>query len=108
MVIAATTLTSFVQQASPHLSSTITMLPVYCVCDILGTIESCTDYSIRLVNGADELQGRVEVCIEGKWGTVCHHKWTNDDARVVCASLDHPNSGTFPFHVQLSKKVKIM
>lgn len=48
---------------------------------------------MRLSGGSNQLEGRVEVCMDGKWGTVCHQNWNNDDARVVCRQLNHPNTG---------------
>ena len=57
------------------------------------SIENCTEGSIRLSDGANNLQGRVEVCVGNKWGTVCHNKWNNIDAQVVCKQLGYPNSG---------------
>ena len=36
---------------------------------------------------AGTLEGRVEVCINNAWGTVCDNFFGQEDAETVCASI---------------------
>ena len=57
-----------------------------------GTI--CIQGAIRL-QGGNATQGRVEICNNNVWGTVCSNfnSWDNTDARVVCVQLGQPSTG---------------
>ena len=47
--------------------------------------------ALRLAGGGFPNQGRVEVSINGVWGTICDRKWSPADARVVCRKLGLPH-----------------
>ena len=48
---------------------------------------NCTEGDIRLVNGSNAYQGRVEVCHLKVWGTVCHDEWNRKDGIVACRQM---------------------
>lgn len=53
----------------------------------------CTDGDIRVVNGGSALEGRVEVCVDGVWGTVCDDLWGVEEASVACRQLGFSPAG---------------
>ena len=50
-----------------------------------------TPFAIRIVGGAREYEGRVEIYNENYngWGTICSRNWDRNDADVVCHQLGY-------------------
>ena len=48
------------------------------------------------MDGSSPREGRVEICNEGEWGTICNrynNNWNYEDARVVCHQLGFAAAG---------------
>ena len=58
----------------------------------------CTTGQLRLVGGNIPNEGRVEICMDNVWGTVCDDFWSSTDATVVCQQLGYSSQGTFVKH----------
>lgn len=66
----------------------------YYECRIINFVgQSCSHGDLRLRGGRSQLEGRVEVCRYGLWGTICDSGWDSRDAGVVCRQLGYAYEG---------------
>ena len=49
----------------------------------------CPEGKARLVGGSFEQEGRVEVCSNGVWISICQSGWNAIDAYVLCNQLGY-------------------
>ncbi len=57
---------------------------------------------MRLVGGATEYEGLVELCQGNSFGTVCDDlSWGDNEARIVCRQLGFEEEGTLPLPVHI-------
>ena len=54
----------------------------------------CGEGAVRLDGGDIEQEGRVEVCVNGVWGSICDYGWDKTDAHVICKQLGYAELGT--------------
>ena len=45
-------------------------------------VAPCETGAVRLQQGPSTANGRVEICVNGTWGTICSDYWDNKDASV--------------------------
>ena len=57
------------------------------------SIAPCTNGQLRLAGGNIANEGRVEICMDTLWGTVCDNSWGSADAAVVCRQLGYSAQG---------------
>ena len=68
-------------------------------------LAACFDGEIKLVGGTSDSEGRVEVCLNGQWGTVCHDFWGSVDAQVACRQLGFSATGML-YYITATIKTK--
>ena len=54
------------------------------------------------MGGVNTTEGRVEICVNGAWGTVCDQGFTKEEAIVVCRQLGLLNeSSMFTIYIYI-------
>ena len=54
----------------------------------------CISGEVRLANSSNNVEGRVEICTEGIWVSVCSRNWGRVETRLFCEQLlGHPAKG---------------
>ena len=55
----------------------------------------CISGEVRLANSSNNIEGRVEICTEGMWVSVCDRYWGRVETHLFCKQLlGHPVKGT--------------
>ena len=67
---------------------------------IICCIADCVDGELALVEGEAEWEGRLEICLGQRWGTVGSDGWTEVNSQVVCNAFGYDFTG---MHTQVTK-----
>lgn len=60
--------------------------------------EACTDGEVRLSGSNLKRAGRVELCVETTWTSLCDQSWDVEDAQVACRELGYSPYGKLTCH----------
>ena len=59
----------------------------------MSSIANCNEASIRLTGSSFQTSGRVELCVNGIWTSICDEHWDLKDAQVVCRQIGFSSFG---------------
>ena len=62
---------------------------------------NCTDYDIQLVGGASPNEGKVLMCLNGVWGTLCDETFSKTDAQIVCYDAGYSGGMKYLYYVHI-------
>ena len=78
--------------ASAH-DSYITCIVSTLIIALASEFGNCTTGDVQLVDGPSPNKGRVEVCINQAWASVCNRNFHSEEANVVCGQLGYSTIG---------------
>ena len=55
----------------------------------------CTSGVVRLLGSSYTYEGRVELCVNNTWGTVCNDLFGSSESRVVCRQLGYSSGNIY-------------
>ena len=65
----------------------------YPTTDISVPESNCSNGELRLAGSI--VEGRVEICLNDAWGTICDNSFGSAEARVVCHQLGFDREGMY-------------
>ena len=65
---------------------------------IFDTLALCKGGDIQLAGGSYNNVGRIDLCVNGSWGTICGNSFDNKDASVACRQLGYSSFGKL-YHI---------
>ena len=70
---------------------------LWCTFNIVNDVvySNCTTGDVRLTDGPTEYEGRVEICMNGVWGSVCDYGWDTNEAITVCKQLGYGGANLY-------------
>ena len=69
----------------------MTMIQTLIMCCVLFIVEysNCTTGDVRLMNGPSPNKGRVEMCLNRVWVSICNNSFSSSEANTVCGQLGY-------------------
>ena len=60
-----------------------------------------------MVGGNVGNEGRVEICLNNEWGTICDDNWSTNDAEVACSVLGFGYTGKTLHRFRLHRQFEV-